>query len=335
VRAVMSHQAGGPDSLVLEEVELSPVVPDQHVRIAVRACAVNFPDVLMIADRYQVKPPRPFSPGLDIAGTVTSTGAGVNGFLSGMRVMAQVRWGGMAEQIDVAAGRCLEIPDTLPFDEAAAMLTTYGTARHALQDLGQLRRGETVLVLGAAGGVGLAAVELAKGAGARVVAAVSTDAKAEAAIGRGADAVVVYPAGSLDGLESKALLAEVRQACGSPGADVVLDVVGGDYSEVALRAIAPGGRYLVAGFAAGIPRLPMNLVLLKRASIIGVAWSADLDAEPEWLRRQLAGLVEMHKAGRIRPCISTRYPLERAGEAIACVADRRAIGKVIVRMGSA
>ena len=210
------------------------------------------------------------------------------------------------------------------------MLTTHGTARYALQDCGRLVPGETVLVLGAAGGVGLAAVELARCFGARVVAAVSSPEKAAVATSCGADGIVVYTAGPLDLPASKGLAAELRNACGPGGANVIVDVVGGDYAEAAMRTIAPGGRYLVVGFAAGIPRLPLNLVLLNRASVLGVAWSADLGAEPDWLRRQLKKLIELHSVGKIRPRISRRFTLERAGEAIACLADRRAIGKIIV-----
>ena len=328
----MSHRAGGPECLVQEEVELPSAVADGHVRIAVRACAVNYPDVLMIADRYQERPPRPFSPGLDIAGTVQLVGEGVADFAPGDRVLAQVRWGGMAEQVDVAVVRCARIPDSMPFDVAAALVTTYGTARYALQDCAGMQSGETALVLGAAGGVGLAAVEIAKAMGARVVAAVSSPDKAVVATSRGADAVVVYPTGALDAAASKALVAEFRKACGPGGAHAILDVVGGDYAEAALRAIAQGGRLLVVGFAAGIPRLPMNLVLLNRAKILGVAWSADLRTDPDWLRRQLAVLVAMHERGLIHPYIGGRFPLARAAEAIACVAERRAVGKIVVEI---
>jgi NADPH2:quinone reductase len=330
MRALLSSETGGPESLTLSEVELPASPGPGQVRIAVRACAVNFPDVLMIQDRYQVRPPRPFSPGLDVAGTVLAVGAGVTDFGPGDRVMAQCRWGGMAEQVDARAAACARIPDALPFDAAAAMLTTYGTARFALQERAQLRKGETVLVLGASGGVGLAAVEVAKAMGARVVAAASSPEKVAVSMLHGADAGVVYPAGSLDKSAAKDLVGQFLQACGSAGAHVILDVVGGDYSEAALRAIADEGRLLVVGFAAGIPRLPMNLVLLKRARIIGVAWSADLEAEPEWMRRQLNELIALYAAGAIRPEISERFPLEQGGEAIARLADRKAVGKIVI-----
>jgi NADPH2:quinone reductase len=332
MRALLSHKPGGPQTLKLAEVELPPTPAAGYVRIAVRACAVNYPDVLMIEDRYQVRPPRPFAPGLDIAGVVEAVGTGVSNIRPGDRVMAQVRWGGMAEMVDASAVRCAVIPDGLPFGEAAALLTTYGTARFALQDCARLKPGETVLVLGAAGGVGLAAVELAHVMGARVVAAASSPEKLAAATRCGADAGVVYPTGTLDVAAARGLAAQFKETCGPSGANVILDVVGGDYSEAALRAIAERGRMLIVGFAAGIPRLPMNLVLLKRASILGVAWSADLDAEPDWLRRQLDALIQMYAAGQIRPEIGARFPLERAAEAIAALAERRAIGKMVVEM---
>jgi NADPH:quinone reductase len=332
LRALLSETAGGPDSLRLGDVELPVDVPPACVRIAVRACAVNYPDVLMIADRYQTRPPRPFAPGLDVAGVVVAVGSDVPEFRHGDRVMAQCRWGGMAEQVDVPAGRCLSIPDRLPFDHAAAMLTTHGTARFALEECAGLRRGETVLVLGAAGGVGLAAVQLAKRAGARVVAAASSEAKLDVARRHGAEVGVVYPSGQLDMAASKELVGRLRHACAPGGAAVVVDVVGGDYAEAALRVIATEGRYLVIGFTAGIPRLPMNLVLLNRVRIHGVAWSADLEQEPDWLRRQMQRLVTRYEAGDIEPEISARFPLERGSEAIACLAERKVTGKVLVEI---
>jgi NADPH2:quinone reductase len=332
VRALLSHEPGGPDTLRIAEIELPPTPAPGHVRIAVRACAVNFPDVLMIEDRYQVRPPRPFAPGLDIAGTVAAVGTGVTDLRAGDRVMAQCRWGGMAERADARAAACARIPDSLPYDAAAAMLTTYGTARHALLDCGALRAGETVLVLGAAGGVGLAAVEIARSAGARVVAAASSADKLAVARRHGADAGVVYPSGALDKAAAKELTGRFLEACGSAGAHVILDVVGGDYAEAALRAIAPEGRLLIVGFAAGIPRLPMNLVLLKRARIIGVAWSADLEADPGWMRPQLAELIALYGAAKIRPEISERFPLALGGRAIARLAERKVVGKVVVEI---
>ena len=333
MRALLSIEPGGPDSLVLRDVELPTLVPAGHARVAIHACAVNYPDVLLIADRYQRRPPRPFAPGIDIAGVVAAVGAGVGLLRVGDRVMAQLEQGGMAEFADVPENRCAVLPASLPFDEAAAMLTTYGTARFALEDCGALREGATLLVLGAAGGVGLAAVEIGHALGARVVAAASSPDKVEVARQKGADAGVVYPAGPFDKPSSKAFAEQVRAACApGNGPDVILDVVGGDYAEAALRTIARRGRYLVVGFAAGIPRVPLNLPLLSSASIVGVAWSEDLAAEPDWLRNQLAKVLKLYEAGKIRPWVSERFPLEQGGQAIARLAERQAIGKVVVQI---
>lgn len=332
MKALLSLAPGGPDSLVLGELLLPTRPADGQVRIDVRACAVNFPDVLIIADRYQVRPPRPFAPGVDVSGVVQAVGTGVTGFSPGDRVMAQCRWGGMAEQVDVRQEACAPIHSSMPFDIAAAMLTAHGTAMYALRDCADLQRDETVLVLGASGGVGLAAVEVARAMGARVVAAVSSEQKLAVAMQNGAATGVVYPTTPVDKASLKPLVEQFRSACGSMGPNVVLDVVGGSYSEAALRALATDGRFLVVGFAAGIPSLPMNLVLLKRAHIIGVAWSRDLDVDPAWLRRQLDELVQMHAHGRLHPLISERYPLARGAEAIARLADRGAVGKIIVEV---
>jgi len=332
VRALLSRQPGGPESLTLGDIELPPVPPRGHVRVAVRACAVNFPDVLMIADRYQVRPPRPFAPGLDVAGTVLAVGDGLADLRPGMRVMGQCRWGGMAQQADLRAAACVRIPDALAFDVAAAMLTTYGTARYALQECAALRAGETVLVLGAAGGVGLAAVEIAKAKGAHVVAAASSAAKTEVALRHGAAAAVVYPTGPLDREATRALAGQFAAACGRGGANVVVDVVGGDYTESALRAIAPDGRLLVVGFTAGIPMLPLNLVLLRRARVIGVAWSADLDVQSDWMRPQLRELIAHYVVGHIHPEITERYPLDQGATAIARLAARSAVGKIVIEV---
>jgi NADPH2:quinone reductase len=332
VRALLSVQAGGPETLVLQHVELPATVPAGHVRVSIKVCAVNFPDVLIIEDRYQRRPSRPFAPGMDISGVVESVGAGVTHLARGDRVMAQLHTGGMAEMADVPGNRCVRIPASLPFDEAAALLTTYGTARYALQDCARMKAGETVLVLGAAGGVGLAAVELACALGSRVVAAASSTAKLEVAKEKGADAGVLYASGGLDKAGSIAFAEQVRAACGDAGPDIIVDVVGGDYAEAALRTIARHGRFLIVGFAAGVPRVPLNLALLKSASLIGVAWSEDLEQKPDWLREQLAMLVRLHETGKIRPVISERFSLADGGLAIARLARREVVGKVVVSM---
>jgi NADPH2:quinone reductase len=269
MKAILSKAPGGPDTLVLEDVA-DPIAGPGELVIAVKACAVNYPDVLIIEDKYQFKPPRPFSPGYEVAGLVASIGEGVTRFKVGDRIIGFGKSGGMAEQMLVEADRCTLLPDGMSFEEGASLIMTYGTSLHALKDRGRLKAGETLLVLGAAGGVGLAAVELGKAMGARVVAAVSSEDKAELALAHGADEAVVYPSGPFDDAGRKALAGFFKQAVGPKGADVIYDPVGGDYAEASLRAMAWEGRFLVVGFPAGIPRIPLNLALLKGVDIVGV-----------------------------------------------------------------
>lgn len=329
MRAIVSHSPGGPDTLVLEEVPETSPGPGQ-VRLKVAAVGVNYPDVLIIEDKYQLKPARPFSPGAEAAGTVEAVGDGVTGLSVGDRVLVMSGYGAMAEKLVVAAERCAPIPQEMPFDEAAAFLMIYGTSHHALADRGRLRAGETLLVLGAAGGVGLAAVEIGAAMGARVVAAASSAEKLALARQRGAADGLVYPRNPLDAAAQKELANGFKRLCGEGGADVVYDPVGGDYAEPALRSMAWRGRYLVIGFAAGIPRVPLNLALLKGCDIVGVFWGAFVEKEAEAHAASLKTLFEMYRKGQIRPEISQRFPLERASEAIATLAGRRAQGKVVV-----
>jgi NADPH2:quinone reductase len=329
MKALLSKTCGGPDSLVLEEMS-NPAAEAGEVVIAVKACGVNYPDVLIIQDKYQFKPPRPFSPGGEIAGVVEVVGEGVDGIRPGDRVIAVTGWGGMAEKADVPASRCIPLPADMPFDEGAAFLMTYGTAHHALKDRAALKAGETLLVLGAAGGVGLAAVEIGKAMGARVIASTSSQDKATAASERGADVALIYPGGN--GGDPKALADMFKSACGEKGADVVFDGVGGGYAEAALRSVGWGGRYLVVGFPAGVPAIPLNLTLLKGASIIGVFWGAFVEREPERHLANVTELMRLYQEGRIRPRISARYPLAEGGRAIKDLAERKALGKVVVVM---
>ena len=326
MKALLSKTCGGPDTLVLEEMA-NPAAEAGEVVIAIKACGVNFPDVLVIEDKYQARPPRPFSPGGEIAGVIEIVGEGVEGFKPGDRVLAITGWGGMAEKAGVAAARCLPLPDGMPFDEGAAFITTYGTSYHALKDRAGLQPGQTLLVLGAAGGVGLAAVELGKAMGARVIAAASTQEKVDAARERGADEGMVYPANPSD---AKALSAQFKEACGKGGAHVVFDAVGGLYAEAALRALAWKGHHLVIGFAAGIPSIPLNLTLLKGASIDGVFWGSFVEKEPAAHARNMEELMRLYAEGKIRPRISARYPLAEGGRAIKDLAERKAVGKVVV-----
>ena len=331
MKALLSKAPGGPQTLVVEEVADPQPGPGQ-VRIAVRACGVNFPDALIIEDRYQLRPPRPFSPGAEVAGVVDALGEGVRAPALGTRVIGWAGYGGMAEKLVLEAERCLPMPEAMPFEEAAAFIMTYGTSLHALKDRGRLKAGETLLVLGAAGGVGLAAVELGKAMGAKVIAAASSDEKAALAKARGADAAIVYPKGPFDDAGRKALAELFKGAAGDHGANVIYDPVGGDYTEAALRAIAWEGRFLVVGFPAGIAKLPMNLPLLKGCDVAGVFWGAFVAREPARNRAEIAELLDLYGRGLVKPEVSEVFPLARAGDAIAALSERRAKGKLVVRM---
>jgi NADPH2:quinone reductase len=331
VKALLSEAPGGPETLVLRDVPVPEPGPGE-VRIAVKSCGVNFPDVLIIEDRYQFKPPRPFAPGAEIAGIVEALGPGVDGLAVGQRVIGSVTSGGMAEKAVAKAERCLAIPDAMPFDEASAFILTYATSYHALTQRADLKAGETLLVLGAAGGVGLAAVELGRAMGARVVAAVSSQEKLDLALSRGAESGFVY-GGAPSGKEAaKAMADAFKAAVGDGGANVIYDPVGGDYAEPALRSIAWEGRYLVVGFPAGIPRLPLNLTLLKSCQVVGVFWGGFVARDPETSARNNRALLDLYARGAIRPHVSEHYPLERGGDAIRRLADRGAKGKLVVTL---
>ena len=329
MRAVLSKAVGGPETLVVEQIA-DPVPGRGEALVAVKAVGVNFPDTLIIEDRYQFKPERPFSPGGELAGVVEALGEGAKGVQIGDRVIAVPGWGGMVEKLAVPAATLMKIPDPMDFPTAAALTMTYGTSYYALKDRARLQAGETLLVLGAAGGVGVAAVELGKALGARVVAAVSSQHKAEFARAAGADETVIYPRGPLDRDQQKALSGELKRVLGGDGADVVYDAVGGAYCEPALRAMNWDGRYLVVGFPAGIPAPPLNLTLLKSVSIVGVFWGAAVMRDPAAHAANMADLFRLWSEGRIQPRISRRYPLEHAGEAIRALGDRSAMGKIVV-----
>ena len=322
MKAVLCKKLGPPEDLVLEEVpDLAPQ-PGQVV-VAVKAAGVNFPDTLIIQGKYQFKPEPPFSPGGEVAGVVHAVGEGVTGVAPGDRVIAAATWGGFAEQIAVDADRLVPMPDDMDFVPASAFILTYGTSYHALKDRAQLRPGETLLVLGASGGVGLAAVQLGKAMGARVIAAASSDAKLALCRDNGADEVINYA--------SDDLRTRVKQITAGRGVDVVYDPVGGPYSEPALRDMAWNGRFLVVGFAAGdIPRVPLNLALLKGCSIVGVFWGAFTRQEPERHRRNNEELMALYSRGLVKPHIHATYPLARAAEALQEVTMKRVSGKVVL-----
>jgi NADPH:quinone reductase len=331
MKAMLSRNIGGPETLTLEELP-DPEPKAGEVRLAVKACGVNYPDLLIIQDRYQFKPERPFAPGGEVAGVLDAVGPGVTGLKVGDRVIGSCGWGGMADKLVLGADRCIPFPDAMPFDVASALILTYGTSIHALKDRAKLQKGESLLVLGAAGGVGLSAVELGKAYGARVIAAVSSPEKLAFAREHGADDGVVYPPGPFDKAGSKALADIFKQACGENGADVIYDPVGGEYSEAALRAIAWEGRFLVVGFPAGIAKLPLNLTLLKSCQVVGVFWGAFARRDPKANAANIAELMQLYADGKIKPLISERYPLAKAGDAIAKLGARKAVGKIVVTM---
>jgi len=301
--------------------------------IAVKACAINFPDVLIIEDKYQFKPERPFAPGGEIAGVIDAVGEGVEGWQVGDRVIAMLGHGGLCEKVIADPAKLYRLPEGRSFAEGASLILTYGTTIHALLDRGHIAAGQTLLVLGAAGGVGLAAIELGKAFGARVVAAVSSDEKAAAALDAGADETLVYARAPFDKDQSKALAEQFKAAVGKGGADVIYDPVGGDYAEPALRSIAWEGRYLVVGFPAGIPRLPLNLTLLKSCDVCGVFWGAFAARDPKANQAHIETLFALWKDGKIAPRVTEVFAFEEGGKAIAKMAARNAIGKLVVEVG--
>ena len=331
MKALHSVQAGGPETLTLVDIPWPSPAAGQVV-ITVEACSVNYPDALIIEDRYQFKPKRPFAPGSEVAGTISAIGEGVTGFAVGDRVLAVTVHGGMAEAAVAPAQDTFKIPPSMSFEDAASLLLTYGTVYHALVDRAKIKAGETLLVLGAAGGVGIASIDLGKALGARVVAAVSSEEKAAICRERGADVTVVYPRDpGGDPAAQKALAQLFKSAVGEAGANVIFDAIGGDYAEPALRSIAWEGRYLVVGFPSGIPKPPLNLVLLKGCDIVGVFWGAFTAKDPAQHRRNVEALMALYVDGKFKPLISQYFPLAKGGEAIAQLASRTAIGKIVVR----
>ncbi|MBX3563989.1 MAG: NADPH:quinone oxidoreductase family protein [Sphingomonas sp.] len=333
MKALLSKAVGGPDTLSLDELP-DPVAGQGQVVVAVKACAINFPDVLIIEDKYQFKPQRPFAPGGEIAGVIESVGEGVTGWAVGDRVIAVPGNGGLAEKMALSPAQLFRLPEGRSFEDGSALLLTYATTIHALLDRGKLREGQTLLVLGAAGGVGLAAIELGKAFGARVVAAVSSEEKAAAAKAAGADATLVYGRAPFDKDASKALAEQFKAAVGPKGADVIYDPVGGDYAEPALRAIAWEGRYLVVGFPAGIPKLPLNLTLLKSCDVCGVFWGAFAARDPQANQAHVDRLFRLWSEGKIAPRVTETFALADGGKAIAKLGARDVIGKVVVRVGA-
>jgi NADPH2:quinone reductase len=324
MKAVLAKTFGPPEQLRLEDVP-PPHAAAGEVVIRVKACGVNFFDVLIVQGKYQTRPPLPFSPGGEVAGVIGEVGEGVRGFRTGTRVLAFTGHGGYAEEVAVDAASVVELPEAMDFGTAAGFPITYGTSFHALMDRAALREGETLLVLGAAGGVGLAAVEIGRILGARVIACASSEEKLALAREHGADALINY--GTAD------LRERIREETAGKGVDVVYDPVGGAYAEPALRSLAANGRYLVVGFASGeIPKIALNLLLLKMVSMVGVFWGAFAKAQPQRNAANLAQLLEWYGQGRLRPHVSATFPLERFGEALETVGQRRVLGKVVLVM---
>jgi NADPH2:quinone reductase len=325
MKALVCRAFGSIESLAVEEVPDPPPLAGQVV-IGVRACGVNFPDVLIVQGKYQFKPPLPFSPGGEVAGVVEAVGAGVTGLHVGDRVMAIATWGGMAEKLAADATQVLPIPDGVDFVTASCVASAHGTTLYALRDRAKLKAGETMLVLGAAGGLGLAAVQIGKRMGARVIAAASTPEKLETCRKHGADLVVDYT--------KEDLKARVKALTDGNGVDVVYDPVGGAYTEAAVRALAWEGRLLVLGFTAGeIPKLPLNLVLLKGCQIVGVFWGMSVMRNPEHGRGILKEVLDWLKDGTMKPHVHVRVPLSHALDALRSIEDRSVQGKAVVVVG--
>ena len=331
MKALRTHAVGGPETLTLDEID-APLAGPGQVVVAVKACAINFPDTLMIRDMYQFKPQRPYAPGGEFSGVIESVGEGVTQWKVGDRVIGMCGNGGLAEKVALDAGRMFPLPEGVSFETGASLLMTYGTTIHGLKDRGHIKAGQTMLVLGAAGGVGISAIELGKAYGTRVIAAVSSEEKAAAAREAGADDVVIYGRPPFDKDQSKALADAFKAACGPNGADIVYDIVGGDYSEPAVRAIAWEGRFLVVGFPAGIAKLPLNLTLLKSCDVCGVFWGAFAAREPKRNAANIAELFDLWAAGKISPRISESFSFADAPKAIAKLENREAIGKLVVTM---
>jgi len=324
MKAIQCLQYGLPDSLVLAEVSI-PTIKSDEVLIQVKACGVNFPDVLIIQNKYQFKPTLPFTPGGEVSGTISSVGENVKHLKKGDKVVALCGWGGFAEYVAVKANRVFRVPYELDFISAACTLYTYGTSYHALKDRAQIKSGETLLVLGAAGGVGLAAVELAKIMGAIVIAAASSDEKLAVCKAMGAQHVINY--------STEDLRARIKEITNDKGVDVIYDPIGGPLAEQALRSIAWRGRYLVVGFASGIiPSFAANLPLLKGASIVGVFWGSFAEREPEQSMQNFLQLLTWIKEGKINQHIHKIYELPDAPKALQDLLDRKVYGKAVVKV---
>ena len=323
MKALLCREFGPEENLTVEDID-APALQPGHVRIAVKAGGLNFPDLLCVRGQYQFKPPLPFVPGTEGAGEITELGEGAKGVAVGDRVLFNTPVGAFAEEVVVPTVTVTKIPDAMSFEAAAGLTIVYGTSYHALKQRADLQPGQTLLVLGAAGGVGLATVELGKAMGARVIAAASSDEKLAVCREHGADETINY---STENLKDR-----IKELTGKQGVDVIYDPVGGEYAEQAFRGIAWDGKHLVIGFAAGdIPKLPLNLPLLKGANVVGVFWGAWAMREPDGHTRNMADLFALFEAGKIKPHIAGTYALEDFLDAFNTLSGRKAIGKVVLK----
>lgn len=326
MKALLCQNFGSPDTLILKEIN-SPIITETQVLISVKACGVNFPDNLIIQGKYQFKPELPFAPGGEVAGVIIAIGNKVKNLEVGMRVLALCGWGGFAEEVAVESNRVFEIPPQMDFISAAGTLYNYGTSYYALNQKAGIKQGESILILGAAGGVGLAAIELAKLMGATVIACASSDDKLQVCKSKGADFVINY--------QEEDLKKAVSAITNNKGVDIVYDAIGGPMSEIALRLMAWNGRYLVIGFASGvIPQFPVNIALLKGCSIIGVFWGSFAEKEFAENRKNMAELIQWFSSGKVQQHIHKIYSLENAAEALTGLLNRTVIGKAIVKIGN-
>jgi len=322
MRAVLCKEYGPPESLVVEDVA-SPQPGKGQVKIGVHACGVNFPDTLIIEGKYQIKPEMPFSPGSEVSGEILEIGEGVTGYKPGDRVIGMTGYGGFAEEVVADTQRIMPLPETMDYPTGAGFAMTYGTSYYALKQRGWLMPGETLLVFGASGGVGLAAVEIGKAMGARVIAGASTDEKLQVAKEHGADELLNY--------SKEKIRDRVKELTDGKGADVIYDPVGGDAFDEAMRCINWDGRLLVIGFTSGrIPQAPANLILLKTISVVGVFWGNFTARDPKTNAENFAQLFRWHAEGKLKPLISAQYPLEKAADALHAILERKVTGKVVL-----
>ena len=330
MKAYICREFGPIESHKVEEVE-DPIAGPGQIIVDVKAAGIAFPDVLIVQGLYQFKPPFPFTPGGEIAGIISSIGEGVTKWKEGDRIIGTTGFAGLAEKAAYYEHQLMPLPETMDFQTGAIFPLNYGTTYHALKQRANIKDGESLLVLGAAGGIGITAIHLGKAMGAKVIAAASSEKKLELCKKEGADEVILYPTGELDRAAQKTFSEQIKKVSGG-GVDVVYDVVGGDYAEPALRSINWKGRYLVIGFTSNIPKIPLNLALLKGCQIVGVFWGHFTGVEPEVNAQNFKDLFELHSQGKIKPFVSEIFSIEDTAKAIKLLEDRQVLGKVVVSM---